>query len=155
MNLMGHTCKYCGGHKGQLQKELARGSVSRLSPANGCLGFNWMPGAARKCELLSSLRQVVSDLSCNIYVPDALVRTAVKLEYSCPNCMPSAPLAINTWPHRCDPNGVAVGIASATSFPDLDYLLCVQIPNMMVDMGNGYTCADDTRGCETIASASC
>ncbi|XP_066963887.1 uncharacterized protein [Macrobrachium rosenbergii] len=127
--------------------------AATCSAATGCLGFNWIPGATQNCELLSSLRVVAAFTPCTLYVPEGLVRSAIKLEYSCPTCMPASPYATDFWEHTCPTNGVVVGIASVTSFPDLDYMLCIQQQGLLIDTSNGYTCADDSRGCNTISAA--
>ncbi|XP_068234708.1 uncharacterized protein [Palaemon carinicauda] len=119
--------------------------------AQGCVGFNWMPTGTPKCELLSSLRMVTSSTISDIYVTDRFKRTAIKLEYSCPTCMGPQPVAFDYWEHRCEANAVVVGIASLTSFPDLDYLLCGYFEGLRLVLANGFTCADDTRGCNTVS----
>ncbi|XP_068234588.1 uncharacterized protein [Palaemon carinicauda] len=119
--------------------------------AQDCKGFNWMPTETPKCELLSSLRIVASSTISDIYVPDRFRRTAIKLEYSCPTCMGPAPTSELTWKHRCEAHGVVVGIASTSSFPDLDYLLCGYLEGMRLDLAIGYSCVDDTRSCNTLS----
>ncbi|XP_064078600.1 uncharacterized protein LOC135196069 [Macrobrachium nipponense] len=125
--------------------------AAACTSASGCLGFNWMAMVTTKCQLLSSLRVVVADASCALYVPEVFARTAIKLEFSCPTCMGSAPFAGEFWQHSCD-NGVIAGLASVTSFPDLDYMLCIQYQGLLMITNNGFTCLDDTRGCNTITA---
>ncbi|XP_064078601.1 uncharacterized protein LOC135196070 [Macrobrachium nipponense] len=63
---------------------------------------------------------------------------------------PVAPSAIYRWSHRCDTNDVTVGIASHTAFPDLDYMLCIQVPGMLMTPTNGYAAKYNARSCNTL-----
>ncbi|XP_066963886.1 uncharacterized protein [Macrobrachium rosenbergii] len=76
---------------------------------------------------------------------DIQKRTAIKLEFSCPTCIPAPPTGGSFWPHRCDPNDFIVGIASLTAFPDLDYMICTQVPGMSLTLSIGYTAINDAR----------
>ncbi|XP_068230936.1 uncharacterized protein [Palaemon carinicauda] len=118
--------------------------------ANGCLGFNWRPEAIAKCELLSNLQEVVPDSTCDLYVPDRLTRTAIKLDSSCPSCTTDPPYARDPWEHRCNANDVVIGLATTSTFPYLDYLLCGSLYGLNLTIDDGYTCKDDERGCETL-----
>ncbi|KAK7076365.1 hypothetical protein SK128_009365, partial [Halocaridina rubra] len=71
------------------------------------------------------------------------------LEYSCPTCMGSPPFAFNTIENRCNPNEVAHGFVLGSSSFDADYMLCVSVPNMVLQTNNGHTCVSNACDCQT------
>ncbi|KAK7068535.1 hypothetical protein SK128_028103 [Halocaridina rubra] len=126
---------------------ICAGSCNSLT---GCLGFNWISNASPKCELLSSLRNVVTNVNCNIYVPDNLRKSFKTLDYSCPTCIESPPFGMNYVKNRCNTNDVAYGLTIGSNSYDVDHLLCVSVPNLVLTVNNGYTCVNDQRHCQTI-----
>ncbi|XP_042232346.1 uncharacterized protein LOC121873102 [Homarus americanus] len=100
------------------------------------------------CQTLSSLRNVVEDTTCNLYVPDS-PSTSVELKFKCENCHgESTPAGLDSWVHQCEPweESVVVGVAAFSSLSDLDYLLCKTFPGLMLDKTFAAAINDD-RNC--------
>nr|XP_045616125.1 uncharacterized protein LOC123769171 [Procambarus clarkii] len=107
-----------------------------------CLGVNWM---GTSCQLVSSLRQVVADPTSSIYVPD-IERSSVVLQYPCSTCYGTQPAGIDHWLLECPrPGGVVVGVASASTLTELDYLVCTHPPGLTLDYTVG--CVHQTTSC--------
>ncbi|KAG7163149.1 hypothetical protein Hamer_G002225, partial [Homarus americanus] len=118
-----------------------------VSSETQCVGFNWV-SSSRMCQTLSSLRNVVEDTTCNLYVPDS-PSTSVELKFKCENCHgESTPAGLDSWVHQCEPweESVVVGVAAFSSLSDLDYLLCKTFPGLMLDKTFAAAINDD-RNC--------
>ncbi|XP_068234946.1 uncharacterized protein [Palaemon carinicauda] len=104
----------------------------------------------RGSEVLAQSFAATSRSTCaGACLSDGFRRTAIQLEFSCPTCVTPAPSGGTYWEHRCEANAVAVGIASLTSFPDLDYLLCGYMEGLQLDLSGGYTFGAGGTGCST------
>ncbi|XP_068234829.1 uncharacterized protein [Palaemon carinicauda] len=118
------------------------------STVNGCEGFNWMPTQTLKCELLSSLQIVAVSTTSDLYVPGQVTSSLVLSH--CPPCMGLMPSGGDFWEHRCEENAVVTGIASESSFPNFDYLLCGYLGGMEINLNVGYSFAFDMGSCNTL-----
>ncbi|XP_042232348.1 uncharacterized protein LOC121873103 [Homarus americanus] len=113
-----------------------------------CVGFNWV-SSSKMCQTLSSLRNVVEDTTCNLYVADSTPITSVGLKFDCENCHGTQPYGVDTWVHQCEPRteSLAVGVATSISLlTDLDFLLCRTFPGLMLETDGGGVLTDD-RNC--------
>ncbi|CAL4217400.1 unnamed protein product, partial [Meganyctiphanes norvegica] len=114
-----------------------------------CLGFNWGPDHI--CEPLNSLRDVTVKIGYNIYVPDVNY-TSKELDYGCDSCVPqSSPCGKNCqWDMTCeDGKGVLMGVATRTSWDDMDYMICTNPQDLAIDTSDGAAIADE-RICSNV-----